>query len=143
MNILLDEKLTAKLSGFGVAQAATGGSDYSRNTHVSQSFLKNTLFGASEYLPPEFKQLPELSMKGDVFAFGVVILETCTDMPALDDRREGGKLLVRVYCTNINFLVIKPYGTIENNIVCVVEILNLVRDYFLVAETVAVRGRAR
>ena len=64
--------MTAKLSGFGLAQAATGGSEYEQKTHVSQSFLKNTLFGAEEYLPPEFREIPELSVKGDVFAFGVV-----------------------------------------------------------------------
>ena len=91
----MNDSLSAKLSGFGVTQAVTGGSGYNtQHTHVSQSFLKNTLFGAVEYMPPEFKSTPELSMKGDVFAFGVVILETCTEMQALDDRREGGKLLV-------------------------------------------------
>ena len=67
--------MTAKLSGFGLVQAATGGAnDYEQKTHVSQAYLKNTLFGAKEYLPPEFKDIPELSVKGDVFAFGVVSL---------------------------------------------------------------------
>ena len=97
INILLDENLTAKLTGFGVAQAATGGgSGMTRHTHVSQSFLRQTLFGPTEYLPPEFSDAPQPSVKGDVFAFGVVMLETCTGMQALDDRREGGALLVKI-----------------------------------------------
>ena len=67
--------MTAKLTGFGLAQAATGGggTDFGQRTHVSQSYLKNTIFGAEEYMPPEFKDvMPQLSTKGDIFAFGVV-----------------------------------------------------------------------
>ena len=109
INILLDENLTAKLTGFGVAQAATGGgSGMTRHTHVSQSFLRQTLFGPTEYLPPEFSDAPQPSVKGDVFAFGVVMLETCTGMQALDDRREGGALLVN---TTTSFCCLIKYSS--------------------------------
>ncbi|XP_054820831.1 cysteine-rich receptor-like protein kinase 44 [Prosopis cineraria] len=65
-NILLDEKLSAKISDFGLARLFPGD-----DTHV-QTFK---ISGTHGYMAPEYAMRGYLSVKTDVFSYGILVLE--------------------------------------------------------------------
>ncbi|KAF4381686.1 putative leucine-rich repeat receptor-like protein kinase At2g19210 [Cannabis sativa] len=73
-NILLNEKLEAKIADFGLSRAfpIEGG------THVS-----TIVAGTPGYLDPEYFQSNWLNEKSDVYSFGVVLLEIITSRSVL------------------------------------------------------------
>ncbi|XP_014275275.1 interleukin-1 receptor-associated kinase 4 isoform X1 [Halyomorpha halys] len=86
-NVLLDENLVAKVGDFGLVKA---GKPLGKVTMYT-----STVVGTSAYMAPEaFKG--EISTKGDVFSFGVVVLEIITGLPPYDEERETVDLLTYV-----------------------------------------------
>ncbi|KAF8690581.1 hypothetical protein HU200_040948 [Digitaria exilis] len=78
-NVLLDNDLTPKVSDFGLAKL------YDENkSHVSTTRIAGT-FG---YLAPEYAMRGHLTEKADVFAFGVVALETVSGRSNTDNPLE-------------------------------------------------------
>ncbi|KAK4368485.1 hypothetical protein RND71_012277 [Anisodus tanguticus] len=65
-NILLDEEMTAKISDFGLARIIEG-----KSTEANT----NRVVGTYGYMSPEYALEGLFSIKSDVFAFGVVVLE--------------------------------------------------------------------
>uniref|UniRef100_A0A0D9ZWD4 non-specific serine/threonine protein kinase n=1 Tax=Oryza glumipatula TaxID=40148 RepID=A0A0D9ZWD4_9ORYZ len=81
-NILLDIDLTPNISDFGLAKS------YDENqTHVSTGIA-----GTIGYLAPEYAMRGRLTEKADVFAFGVVMLETIVGRPNTDNSLEESKI---------------------------------------------------
>uniref|UniRef100_A0A0D3G586 non-specific serine/threonine protein kinase n=1 Tax=Oryza barthii TaxID=65489 RepID=A0A0D3G586_9ORYZ len=81
-NILLDIDLTPKISDFGLAKL------YDENqTHVSTGIA-----GTIGHLAPEYAMRGRLTEKADVFAFGVVMLETIAGRPNTDNSLEESKI---------------------------------------------------
>ncbi|KAK1425422.1 hypothetical protein QVD17_20774 [Tagetes erecta] len=72
-NILLNEKLQAKLADFGLSKAFTT----EGATHMS-----TIIVGTPGYLDPEYCVTNRLTEKSDVYSFGVVLLELITGKPA-------------------------------------------------------------
>jgi len=68
-NVLIDENLEAKVSDFGMARMVNV-----VDTHLSVS----TLAGTPGYVPPEYYQSFRCTTKGDVYSYGVVLLELLT-----------------------------------------------------------------
>ncbi|KAH7421236.1 hypothetical protein KP509_13G047400 [Ceratopteris richardii] len=74
-NILLDMEYNAKLSDLGLAKDGPTGDD----SHVSTRII-----GTYGYAAPEYMSTGHLTVKNDVYAFGVVLLEVLTGRSALD-----------------------------------------------------------
>ncbi|KAB5574528.1 hypothetical protein DKX38_001722 [Salix brachista] len=84
-NILLDERLNAKVADFGLSKLM-GDSEAGHLTHVTTQ-VKGTM----GYLDPEYYMTQQLTEKSDVYSFGVVMLELLTGRRPI----ERGKYVVR------------------------------------------------
>lgn len=89
-NILLDKHLEAKISDLGMAKHAQKGSTTGALTHITKQQMGTKEYTSKAYLPPEAQRGSQMSIKGDVFSFGVVMFEVCTGEQAYDEKREGG-----------------------------------------------------
>ena len=86
-NILLDINHEPKVGDFGLVRL--GGGDGGLRT---STVLTQTVVGTSAYMAPEAVR-GEVTVKLDVFSFGVVLLELLTGLPAMDPEREVGDLV--------------------------------------------------
>lgn len=73
-NILLDEKLNAYLSDFGLA----------RLLEVSETHATTDVAGTFGYVAPEYATTRRVSDKADVYSYGVVLLELMSGKRSLD-----------------------------------------------------------
>ncbi|KAL0760459.1 hypothetical protein Bca101_076609 [Brassica carinata] len=73
-NILINEKLQAKIADFGLSKSvALDGTNHDTTT----------VAGTIGYLDPEYQSMQQLSEKSDVYSFGVVLLEVVTGQPVI------------------------------------------------------------
>ncbi|KAJ4974067.1 hypothetical protein NE237_007241 [Protea cynaroides] len=84
-NVLLDHKMEARVSDFGMARLISA-----LDTHLSVS----TLAGTPGYVPPEYYQSFRCTAKGDVYSFGVILLELLTGKRPTDKEDFGDTNLV-------------------------------------------------
>ncbi|KAL5711152.1 putative serine/threonine-protein kinase pbl7 [Ranunculus cassubicifolius] len=81
-NILLGEGYHAKLSDFGLAKLGPVGD----KTHVSTRVM-----GTYGYCAPEYAMTGQLTIKSDIYSFGVVLLEIITGRKAIDNTKSAGE----------------------------------------------------
>lgn len=77
-NILLDSGFNAKLSDFGLAKLGPTGD----KSHVSSRVM-----GTYGYCAPEYQRTGQLTVKSDIYSFGVVLLELITGRRTIDNTR--------------------------------------------------------
>ncbi|XP_073476047.1 interleukin-1 receptor-associated kinase 4 [Aquarana catesbeiana] len=82
-NILLDAYFTAKISDFGLARA-TG--------QHARTMMTERIVGTTAYMAPEALR-GEVTIKSDIFSFGVVLLEVISGLPPFDEKRDPPLLL--------------------------------------------------
>jgi serine/threonine protein kinase len=86
-NILLDFKMNAKVSDFGLSRLA----------QTDMSHISTCAQGTLGYLDPEYYRNYQLTDKSDVYSFGVVLLELLTSQKAIDFNRASDDVNLAVY----------------------------------------------
>ncbi|CAI8586294.1 unnamed protein product [Vicia faba] len=87
-NVLLDEDIVAHLGDFGLARLIRGATEHSSKDQVSSSTVKGTI----GYLPPEYGAGGPVSSQGDIYSYGILLLEMLTGKRPVDN----------MFCENVN-----------------------------------------
>ncbi|KAL5200779.1 hypothetical protein ABZP36_021982 [Zizania latifolia] len=99
-NILLDLDMVAYVSDFGLARCLSITSNAYEDSSKSLAQLK----GSIGYIPPEYGVSEVISTKGDVYSFGVLLLEMITGASPTDERFNDGtslrELVARAFPNN-------------------------------------------
>ncbi|XP_074280845.1 putative leucine-rich repeat receptor-like serine/threonine-protein kinase At2g24130 [Silene latifolia] len=93
-NILLDEDMTALVTDFGISKLVGGDTDtVSSNDSISFSSTDGLLCGSIGYIAPEYGMGKRASTQGDVYSFGVLLLEIVTGKRPTDVLLDEGSNL--------------------------------------------------
>ncbi|AES75306.1 LRR receptor-like kinase family protein [Medicago truncatula] len=87
-NVLLDDDMVAHLSDFGIARLV---STISGTSHKNTSIIG--IKGTVGYAPPEYGVGSEVSTCGDMYSFGILMLEMLTGRRPTDELFEDGQNL--------------------------------------------------
>ncbi|GAY63065.1 hypothetical protein CUMW_222610 [Citrus unshiu] len=88
-NVLLDNNMVAHLSDFGIAKLLTGEDQF-----VTQTQTLATI----GYMAPEYGREGRVSTNGDVYSFGIMLMETFTGKKPTDKIFNGEMTLKRWIC---------------------------------------------
>ncbi|KAJ9130023.1 hypothetical protein P3X46_035049 [Hevea brasiliensis] len=84
-NILLNEKLQAKIADFGLSRAFT---------NESSSHVSTCPAGTFGYVDPEVLASGNFNQKSDVYSFGIILLELITGQPAIIRNTDAGYICI-------------------------------------------------
>ncbi|XP_042033536.1 probable LRR receptor-like serine/threonine-protein kinase At3g47570 [Salvia splendens] len=85
-NILLDQDMVAKVGDFGLAKII---SSISHNMSSTEGSRSSTIKGTIGYIAPEYGMSDVLSTQGDVYSYGILLLELFTNRRPTSDAFEG------------------------------------------------------
>lgn len=84
-NVLLDEDMTAKIGDFGLAKLLIGQNSSNQSSLSSTHGLK----GSIGYIPPEYGLGEKPSPAGDIYSYGITLLELFTAKKPTDESFTG------------------------------------------------------
>ncbi|KAL6656035.1 hypothetical protein ACP70R_006861 [Stipagrostis hirtigluma subsp. patula] len=93
-NVLINDDMTALVSDFGISRLVMSVGGVANAADVGAS-TANMLCGSIGYIPPEYGYGSSPTTKGDVYSFGVLVLEMVTRRKPTDDMFEAGLSLHR------------------------------------------------
>ncbi|KAF0911402.1 hypothetical protein E2562_008284 [Oryza meyeriana var. granulata] len=88
-NVLINDDMTALVSDFGISRLVMSVGGVANAADVGAS-TANMLCGSIGYIPPEYGYGSNPTTKGDVFSFGVLVLEMVTRKKPTDDMFDAG-----------------------------------------------------
>lgn len=93
-NVLLNDEMTALVSDFGISRLVSTVGNAGGVEHMGNS-TANMLCGSIGYIAPEYGYGANTTTKGDVYSFGILVLEMVTRKRPTDDMFVGGLNLHR------------------------------------------------
>ncbi|KAM3191976.1 hypothetical protein ACQJBY_069299 [Aegilops geniculata] len=104
-NILLGLDMAAYVIDFGQARFLFSAPNAHQDSSISACHLK----GSIGYIPPEYGMSGQISTKGDVYSFGVLLLQLITGCSPTDGKFSGGislhEFIDRAFTKNIHEVV--------------------------------------
>uniref|UniRef100_A0ACD5Y9E6 Uncharacterized protein n=1 Tax=Avena sativa TaxID=4498 RepID=A0ACD5Y9E6_AVESA len=88
-NVLINDDMTALVSDFGISRLVMSVGGVANTADVGASTV-NMLCGSIGYIPPEYGYGSDPTTKGDVYSFGVLVMEMVTRKKPTDDMFEAG-----------------------------------------------------
>ncbi|KAG8092833.1 hypothetical protein GUJ93_ZPchr0012g19546 [Zizania palustris] len=85
-NVLLDNDMVAHVADFGLSRFVLGTNSNSLQHYSTSAGIKGTV----GYIPPEYGLGGEISVEGDVYSYGVLLLEMFTAKRPTDGLFQGG-----------------------------------------------------
>uniref|UniRef100_A0A0E0MPP9 Receptor kinase-like protein Xa21 n=1 Tax=Oryza punctata TaxID=4537 RepID=A0A0E0MPP9_ORYPU len=86
-NVILDNDMVAHVGDFGLSRFVLG----TNNNSIQYSSISAGIKGTVGYIPPEYGMGGEISLEGDVYSYGILLLEMFTAKRPTDDLFQGGR----------------------------------------------------
>ncbi|KAL9316259.1 hypothetical protein ACSQ67_017260 [Phaseolus vulgaris] len=119
-NVLLDDEVVAHLGDFGLARLLTVVTGHASRDQMSSLAIKGTI----GYVPPEYGAGGRVSAQGDIYSYGILVLEMLTGKKPTNDMF-GESLSLHKFCEMaipegileiVDSRLLVPYGVMETNI---------------------------
>ncbi|XP_041003895.1 putative wall-associated receptor kinase-like 13 [Juglans microcarpa x Juglans regia] len=132
VNILLDEKLKAKVADFGI----------SRSVAIDQTHLSTQVQGTFGYIDPEYYGSGQFTEKSDVYSFGVVLAKLLTrEKPISSTRTSKTKGLAIYFITSMEENNL--FGILDNQILKEAKKEEIIVVANLVKRCLSMKGKNR
>ncbi|PIA40883.1 hypothetical protein AQUCO_02400146v1 [Aquilegia coerulea] len=113
-NVLLDDDMIARVADFGIAKIFSATFCDSAQSQPNSAAIK----GSIGYVAPEYGMGVEVSVQGDVYSYGVLLLEMLTSKRPTDDMFQNGLTLhtyAEMALPNHVMSIVDPLMVLEDN----------------------------